>query len=261
MATFNDAVAPTRTSFDDVGHIAHGPAGLDEKSPGALEAIDSSSSLEQFPLDDEGNNATHPTEDEKRDLRQIAGKIPGVAYWLCMVEFAERASFYGVKPLFNNYVNREFPKDGNGWGAPNRAHGTAGALGLGTKKSSAVSQSFSMLVYALPVFFGWLADVHTGRFKLIVWGVLICGVAHVLMVASGARDLLVHHTSSAPFFISVYMLCIGAGITIYSRSHVKDILLTVISHVQAEYFSYLARSDASHCSSCQDPKGRRKGHY
>jgi dipeptide/tripeptide permease len=218
-ATFNDAVAPTRTSFDDVGKIAHGTGNLlDEKSPGQLEAIGSysDSSKEQLPLDDEGNDASFPTEEEKHTLRSVAGKIPGVAYWLCMVEFAERASFYGVKPLFNNYVNRKLPETGNKWGAPRKGSSdTAGALGLGTKKSSAVSQSFSMLVYALPVLFGWLADTKTGRFKLIVWGVIICGVSHILMVASGAPDLLSHHTSTAPFFISVYLLAVGAGMKLH----------------------------------------------
>jgi dipeptide/tripeptide permease len=110
----------------------------------------------------------------------VAGKLPVIAYWLCAVEFAERASFYGVKPLFNNYVNKPFPKNGNGYGAPpnpGSSEGKPGALGLGTEKASAVVQSFSMLVYALPVLFGWLADTKTGRYSLICWGVAICGIS------------------------------------------------------------------------------------
>lgn len=170
------------------------------------------SSSDVLPLDDDGNEALTPTEEEKKTLRQVAGKLPAVAYWLCLVEFAERASFYGVKPLFNNFVNRKLPVGGNKWGAPKAGTSdTAGALGLGTKKSSAVSQSFSLLVYALPVFFGWLADTKTGRFPLIVWGVVVCGIAHVLMVACGAPSLLANHTAIAPFFISVYVLAIGAA--------------------------------------------------
>ncbi|KAE9962021.1 hypothetical protein BLS_006235 [Venturia inaequalis] len=216
MATFADTLAPTdRASFDDVGHIAKGPAAFDEKTPGELESIKMKgfeSSSDVLPLDDEGNEAHLPTEEEKKTLRQVAGKLPAVAYWLCLVEFAERASFYGVKPLFNNFVNRKLPVGGNKWGAPKKGSSdTAGALGLGTKKSSAVSQSFSMLVYALPVFFGWLADAKTGRFPLIVWGVIVCGIAHVLMVACGAPALLANHTAIAPFFISVYVLAVGAA--------------------------------------------------
>lgn len=174
--------------------------------------FDSSSEHERLPLDDEGHEAPHPTDEEKTTLRYVAGKLPWVAYMLCFVEFAERASFYGVKPLFNNYVNRKLPPHGNGYGAPKKGtNDTAGALGLGTSKASAVSQSFSMLVYALPVFFGWLADTKTGRYSLICWGVAVCGVAHVIMVSSGAPALLAKGTAIAPFMISVYILAIGAG--------------------------------------------------
>lgn len=44
--------------------------------------------------------------------------MPTVAYYICAVEFAERASYYGVQPLFAQYVNRPLPAGGNGYGAP-----------------------------------------------------------------------------------------------------------------------------------------------
>lgn len=109
-------------------------------------------------------------------------------------------------------MNRPLPVGGDGYGAPPRGtQQTAGALGLGTVKATAVSQSFSLLAYALPLFFGWLADTKTGRFKIICWGVAVCGLAHVLMVASGAPTLLANGGAKAPFFLSVYTLSIGAG--------------------------------------------------
>jgi hypothetical protein len=204
-ATGHDAVAVS-SAYDD--------SPLGEKAALETQGGMFDSTSEELPLDDEGHEAQHPTEEEKNTLRRVAGSLPMVTYWLCAVEFAERASFYGVKPLFNNYVNLPLPKGGNGYGAPPHPEVSdhkPGALGLGTVKSSAVAQSFSMLVYALPVFFGWLADTRTGRYSLICWGVAICGVAHVIMVASGAPALLANHTSSAPFFISVYVLALGAG--------------------------------------------------
>jgi len=67
-----------------------------------------------------------------------------------------------------------------------------------------------MLAYSMPLFFGWLADTKTGRFKLIVWGVGVCGVSHVLMCAAGAPSLLASGNAKGPFFISIYMLAIGA---------------------------------------------------
>jgi len=122
-----------------------------------------------------------PTEEERRTLRRVAGKLPTIEYLICAVEFAERASYYGVQPLFSNFVNRKLPKGGNGWGAPKRGtEDTAGALGLGTVKATAVSQSFSMLAYSLPLFAGYISDTRTGRFRMICAGVAVCGLAHCL---------------------------------------------------------------------------------
>jgi dipeptide/tripeptide permease len=156
--------------------------------------------------------APRPTEEEKHTLRKISGRIPTIAYWLCAVEFAERASYYGVQPLFNNFVNKPLPKGGNGAGATKAgSQDTPGALGMGGPAATAVSQSFSMLVYALPIFWGWLADAKLGRYSIIFWGVIVCGFAHVLMVGSAAPALLQAGKSGAPFMLSVYVLAIGAG--------------------------------------------------
>lgn len=164
-----------------------------------------------------------PTEEELAVLRRVPGNIPLLAYLICVVEFCERASYYGIQPLISNYVNRPLPRDGNGWGAPPRGdQQTAGALGMGTVAANAVTQSFSMLAYALPMLFGWLADAKTGRFKLICWGVAVFGVAHVLMVAAGSRDLLANGTAKVPYFLSVYILSIGAG---------KLIPVNIVTHI------------------------------
>ena len=153
-----------------------------------------------------------PTQEELDTLRRVPGSLPAVAYMICIVEFCERASYYGVQPLISNYVNRPMPEGGNGWGAPPRhTQLTGGALGMGQSTANAVTQSFSMLAYALPLFFGWLSDAKTGRFRLICWGIMVFGVAHVLMVAAGAKSLLADGSSKGPYFLSVYILAIGAG--------------------------------------------------
>ncbi|GAB1192599.1 hypothetical protein APSETT444_001792 [Aspergillus pseudonomiae] len=153
-----------------------------------------------------------PTEEELATLRRVPGNLPLVAYLICAVEFSERASYLGVSGLISNFVNRPLPVGGNGYGAPPRGtQQTAGALGMGTVKANAVNQSFSMLAYVLPMLFGYLADAHTGRFKMIFWGVFVFGVAHVLMVGATAPALLANGGAKAPFFISLYMLSVGAA--------------------------------------------------
>jgi dipeptide/tripeptide permease len=153
-----------------------------------------------------------PTNEELKTLRRVSGNLPITAYVLCFVEFCERGSYYSATAVISNFVNRKLPAGGNGYGAPPRGtQQTAGALGLGTVKATAVSQSFKMLVYCLPVIFGYIADTYTGRYKLICWGVAVCGVAHVLMIASGAPHLLATGNAAAPFMISLYILAIGAA--------------------------------------------------
>ena len=45
-----------------------------------------------------------PTEEEARTLRKISDSIPGTAWRLCIVEFSERASYYGVQTIFSNFM-------------------------------------------------------------------------------------------------------------------------------------------------------------
>ncbi|TVY44201.1 Peptide transporter, partial [Lachnellula occidentalis] len=189
----------------DAQYIVGNDATLNLDNKGSMVLADN-----EIPTVGELHNS--PNEEERRTLRRVAGKLPSVAYLICAVEFAERASYYGVQPLFSNYVNRPMPKDGNGWGAPKRGtEDTAGALGEGTVKATAVSQSFSMLAYALPLFAGYLSDTRTGRFNMICAGVGVCGLAHVIMMASGAKTLLANGDAKIPFLISVYILAIGAA--------------------------------------------------
>jgi hypothetical protein len=217
-ATGHDAVA-ANSSYDEHSTWEDGKKAPIETQGGFLDAVS-----EELPLDDEGHEAHPPTAEEKDTLRRVAGKLPTIAYWLCAVEFAERASFYGVKPLFNNFVNKPFPKDGNGYGAPlnpGKSENKPGALDLGTVKASAVVQSFSMLVYALPVLFGWLADTRTGRYSLICWGVAICGISHV----SYHRRLSIRSTRTNYHFSSLGNYgCIRCSIASFTRHRHRTLL-------------------------------------
>jgi dipeptide/tripeptide permease len=68
-----------------------------------------------------------------------------------------------------------------------------------------------LISYCFPLVVGYFADTKFGRYPMIFWGVIICGVGHVLIVAGGARELIEAGTAKIPFFIGVYILAIGAG--------------------------------------------------
>ncbi|KAI0159971.1 PTR2-domain-containing protein [Hypoxylon sp. FL1284] len=155
-----------------------------------------------------------PTEEEKKTLRKVYDSIPLAAWSLCFVELAERASYYGVRAVFNNYLQFPLPAGGPGTGAidPSKPNSHAGALDLGIQAASAIGLLFTFLAYVVPIFGAWIADTRIGRYQAIVWGVLIGGLAHVIMIAGAAPKLLQAGRGVAPFLISFVLLSIGAGI-------------------------------------------------
>ncbi|OJJ45859.1 hypothetical protein ASPZODRAFT_152832 [Penicilliopsis zonata CBS 506.65] len=154
-----------------------------------------------------------PTAHELQTLRKVAGSIAGSGYWLCAVEFAERASYYGCSWVFANFIQYPLPQGGNGAGAPPRdSEQTAGALGMGLQASSALTLLFQTLAYTIPILGGWWADAQLGRYATIVLGVVICGLAHVIMVAGAVPAVLQRGHGLPPFLVSVLLLAFGAGL-------------------------------------------------
>ncbi|KAF4200150.1 hypothetical protein CNMCM8927_003857 [Aspergillus lentulus] len=156
-----------------------------------------------------------PTEEEKISLRKVPATLPLVSFSLCIVEFAERASYYGAKNIFSNFIQFPLPKGGNGAGAPPRGtQETAGALGMGLQASSGLVLLFTFLAYVLPILGGWWADVYVGRYKAICVGVAICGIAHIIQIIGAIPSVLQKGPAHAapPFVIGLLLLALGAGI-------------------------------------------------
>lgn len=62
---------------------------------------------------DEAGNLL-PTDEELKTLKRVAVPLPFTAYLLCIVEFAERGSYFGCRQVFANFVNNPLPVGGNG---------------------------------------------------------------------------------------------------------------------------------------------------
>lgn len=191
-------------------------ASTDAKS--STEKVAVSADNDEVTYDEEGHEIWQglvlPTEEEKATLRRVAGKMPSTTYWLCAVEFAERASYYGCNQVYKNFIRAPLPTGVNGPGTGATYPGsdfTAGALGKGSAVASAVTESFKFLAYALPIFFGWLADTKYGRFRMICQGVAICGVAHIIMIISALPPVLQSGNAFGPFAFSLYLLAVGAA--------------------------------------------------
>lgn len=140
----------------------------------------------------------------------------------------------GCAQIWTNYINRPLPKGGNGYGAVAAgSQATQGALGLGEQIANATSQSFSLIAYCLPLLVGYLADSRFGRYPMIFWGIILCGIGHVLIVAGGAKSLIDNDTAKIPFFIGVYILAVGAGESVEGSTTLLLKTNTFPSYVQA----------------------------
>jgi hypothetical protein len=66
--------------------------------------VDVEATGERTPSVIESELYPRPTDEELTTLRKVAGSIPAVAWLLCIVELAERASYYGVQTIFSNFM-------------------------------------------------------------------------------------------------------------------------------------------------------------
>ncbi|KAJ6630247.1 PTR2-domain-containing protein [Mycena sp. CBHHK59/15] len=163
-----------------------------------------------------------PTDEERDTLRLIAGKIPWAAYLICLVEFSERASYYGCTGVFSNFIQRPLPAGGNGAGAPPAGtQETAGALGMGLVAATGLTKTFSFLAYTLPILGGIMADTKWGRFKTICVGTAIGAVAHIILVVAAIPSVIAGGHAIAPFIISILLLALGTG---YIKSCIAPII-------------------------------------
>ncbi|KAF9464099.1 POT family-domain-containing protein [Collybia nuda] len=177
---------------DDIGgHIGDF---TDEKSDGGL------------------NEDRLPTDDERATLRLVSASIPWPAYAIAIVEFAERASYYGCTGAFFNFIQRPLPAGGNGAGAtPAGSQLTPGALGLGIPVATALTTSFAFVAYVFPIFGGILADTKWGRYKTICVGTAIGAISHIILLVAGTPKIIQGGHALAPFVVSIFVLQVGTG--------------------------------------------------
>ncbi|CDZ97807.1 H /oligopeptide symporter [Phaffia rhodozyma] len=154
-----------------------------------------------------------PTEEELRTLPKVPAALPWAAFAICMVEFAERASYYGCTGVFGNFVRGALPIGGNGAGAvdPSRTDETAGALGKGSVTATALTQTFTFLAYTVPILGAIIADTKWGRFKTIAVGTVIGVVSHFLLIIPAAPSVIASGNAMAPFIISILILAFASG--------------------------------------------------
>ncbi|CDK24969.1 unnamed protein product [Kuraishia capsulata CBS 1993] len=153
-----------------------------------------------------------PTQQEASSLRRILGRAKYSTYLICLIELAERASYYSVQGLLYNFIQRPLPA-GSTTGAPLDRHSSesAGGLGRGLQASNGLTLLLTFMAYVVPLFGGYVADTKIGRLKAIWIGVGGGFISHVLFIIAAIPSVLTGGAAIAPTILAILTLAIGTG--------------------------------------------------
>ncbi|GAA98100.1 hypothetical protein E5Q_04783 [Mixia osmundae IAM 14324] len=166
----------------------------DEKKDKHYDIITQSASHDEF-----GNPL--PTLEDMANLRRISDNLPWPAYLI-----AFRFSWYGCTVVFTNFIQQKLPSPTGAGGF----NGQSGALGMGQQASTGITTAFSFYAYLCPLLGGYVADSYFGRYKTIVYSLVIALVGHALLIVSALPGVIGELGKALPVFI-VALLFMGLG--------------------------------------------------
>jgi POT family proton-dependent oligopeptide transporter len=160
--------------------------------------------------DSASENDPLPTDEELLTLRRVPAKIPWRIYTIAFVELVERMSYYGTVAVYSNFIAKPRTTRTGAALDPSDAEAVAGALNMGKQVAFSLTTFNSFWVYVCPLFGAWIADTYLGRFKTIVYSVIVAEIGHLILVASSAPSVLDKPNTSLGVFI-LGILVMGAG--------------------------------------------------
>jgi POT family proton-dependent oligopeptide transporter len=151
-----------------------------------------------------------PTPEERVLLRRVSDNIPWQSYLIAFIELAEQFSFYGCTVVFTNFIQQPLPP--NSHTGAGGAHGQSGALGMGQRASTGLTNFNVFWVYITPIFSAFIADSYWGRYKTVCVMVAVALVGNALLIVSALPGVIDKpHTALAIFIVAVVVMGIGTG--------------------------------------------------
>ncbi|AAS53599.1 AFR228Wp [Eremothecium gossypii ATCC 10895] len=163
-----------------------------------------------------------PTEHEELTLRRIVTSPKIHLYFICLIEFAERGSFYGTGNRMGNFYQYPLPIGGNGAGAPGPGEQDPGALGKGLAVATAMGLLLKFTSYTFSIITGYISDVYIGQIKMLWIGVWLGVGSHILFIIAALPSVLAH--TNVAYALSVVALLSLSLCT----SFVKPVLLPLL---------------------------------
>lgn len=162
--------------------------------------------------DSASDNDSLPTEEELITLRRVPAKIPWRIYTIAFVELVERMSYYGTIAVYSNFIAKEKTTPTGAALDPSDPEAVAGALGMGKQVAFSLTTFNAFWVYVCPLLGAWIADTYLGRFKTIVYSVIVAEIGHIILVASSAPSVLDKpNTALGIFVLGILIMGLGTG--------------------------------------------------
>lgn len=172
-----------------------------------------------------------PTEEELQTLRRVPAPVPWKIYTvryvrpslhvsyvltpslqIAFVELVERMSYYGTVAVYSNYIAKPLKTPTGAALNPHDDKAQPGALGMGKQVAFSLTTFNAFWVYCCPLLGAWIADTYLGRFKTIVYSVIIAEIGHIILVASSAPSVLAKPNSAlAAFIVGLIIMGLGTG--------------------------------------------------
>ncbi|KAF2639172.1 peptide transporter PTR2-A [Massarina eburnea CBS 473.64] len=204
------AVALDPALIDASGDPKHNHPEAHTSTPPPFLVSEGKATLQESYLDDDD----FPTDEDLVTLRRVAAPIPWRIYSIAFVELVERMSYYGATAVYSNFIAKDMSKATRTGAAinPDSDQAQPGALGLGKQVAFSLTTFNAFWVYCCPLLGAWIADTYLGRFKTIVYSVIVAEIGHIILVASSAPSVMEKPKNAlAAFIIGLLVMGLGTG--------------------------------------------------
>ncbi|CCE65977.1 hypothetical protein TPHA_0N01960 [Tetrapisispora phaffii CBS 4417] len=177
---------------------------LDNKDKIEVHVVSTENQIDVHSLDDEDyeeedEDYVAPTEEELKTLRHVSGYIPLRCWLIAIVELAERFSYYGLSAPFQNYM-------ANG---PNDT--PKGLLQLNSSGATAISYFFQFWCYVTPIFGGYMADTHWGKYNTICTGTGIYVSGIFILFMTSIESITTQNAARGGYIAAIILIGIATG--------------------------------------------------
>jgi POT family proton-dependent oligopeptide transporter len=121
-------------------------------------------------------------------------------------------SYYGTIAVYSNFIAKPLTTPTGAALDPSDTEAIPGALNLGKQVAFSLTTFNAFWVYVCPLLGAWIADTYLGRYKTILYSVLVAEVGHLILVASAAPAVIKNaNTSLGVFILGLIIMGLGTG--------------------------------------------------